>query len=374
MQPKLKILFANSIQMFAGGEIWMLNTIEALRQRGHEITLLCRPGTELARRAAANGIDLFLLKLRGDFDPVTIFHIYRWLRRNRPDVILTNMDKELRLCGTAAKFAGKPVVISRRGIDFPLKDRLHYRLTYNYLTDYVIANSESTKRSLLKNTPWLRADRIQVIYNGIQPKNYSEAATRDLRTELNLSSGAPIIGFVGQLNERKGFDALLPAFQQLVEKVPVAVLLLAGVGDLQPEIEAFARANGFQKNIRLLGFRNDIPDIMRTIDVLLLPSWWEGFGIVLIEAMAAGKPVITTNVSSMPEIVPHRETGLIIPPHDATACFHALLELVSQPELAREMGRRGRGEVYQRFSLAGMVDQYESLILKWVGKRQLEKK
>lgn len=373
MQPKLKILFANSIQMFAGGEIWMLNTIEALQQRGHEITLLCRPGTELARRAAANGIDLFLLKLRGDFDPATILHIYRWLHRRQPDLILTNMDKELRLCGTAAKFAGNPVVISRRGIDFPLKDRIHYRLTYNYLTDYVIANSESTKRSLLQNTPWLRADRIQVIYNGIRPEKYSETATRDLRAELDLPTGAPIIGFVGQLNERKGFDALLPAFRQLVEKIPAALLLLAGVGDLQPEIEAFARSNGLQKNIRLLGFRNDIPNIMRTIDLLVLPSWWEGFGIVLIEAMAAGKPVITTNVSSMPEIVTQRETGLIIPPHDGTGLFQSLLELVSQPELAREMGRRGREDVYRRFTLTGMVAQYEALFNQWVRKRQREK-
>jgi glycosyltransferase involved in cell wall biosynthesis len=368
MQPKLKILFANSIQMFAGGEIWMLNTIEALQQRGHAITLLCRPGTELARRAAEKGIDLFLLKLRGDFDPVTIFQIYRWLKQHRPDVILTNMDKELRLCGSAAKLAGKPVVISRRGIDYPLKDRIHYRLTYNYLTDRVVANSESTKRSLLKNTPWLGADRIQVIYNGIQPENYAEIATRDLRAELELLPGAPIVGFVGQLNERKGFDALLPAFQRLVEKVPAAVLLLAGVGDLQPEIEAFVRAHGLQKNIRLLGFRNDIPNLMRTIDLLVLPSWWEGFGIVLIEAMAAGKPTITTNISSMPEIVAHRETGLIIPPHDATACFQALLEMVTQPDWARELGRHGLEAVHRRFTLTRMVDQYEAFFAELVEK------
>lgn len=359
MHRKLKILFANSIQMFAGGEVWMLNTIQALRQRGHAINLLCRSGTELARRAAEQGIDLFLLKIRGDFDPLTIFQIYRWLKQNQPDLILTNMDKELRLCGSAAKMAGKPVVISRRGIDYPLKDRIHYRFTYNYLTDRVIANSESTKRSLLKNTPWLRSDRIKVIYNGIQPEKYTPSATKDLRKELEIPDDVPLVGFVGQLNERKGFDALLPAFKRLAETVPGVVLLLAGVGDLQSEIESFARAHGLTNQMRLLGFRNDIPNIMRTIDLLVLPSWWEGFGIVLIEAMAAGKPTITTNISSMPEIVTHRETGMIIPPHDADACYAALHELVSRPDWAQTLGRRGLETVYRKFTLTGMVDQYE---------------
>lgn len=365
MTPKLKILFANSIQMFAGGEIWMLSTMQELRNRGHEITLLCRPGTELARRAQNLNFKLFQLPIRGDFDPVTIFQIYRWLKKHETDIILTNMDKELRLCGMAAKFVKpRPVVISRRGIDYPLKNKIHYRFSYNVLADSIVANSESTKRSLLKNAPWLNPKRIQVIYNGIHPDKYLLENTQDIRNELNILPDSPLIGFVGQLDERKGIDNLLPAFKKVTQEIPAAVLLMVGTGVMQQRIETFIVQNRLERNIRLVGFRNDIQNIMRTIDLLVLPSWWEGFGIVIIEAMAAGKPVITTNVSSMPEIVIHEETGLVVPVKDEQQLFQAMLELVRNSEKASRMGKRGCEVVMEKFTISGMIDQYLALFNK----------
>lgn len=362
MTQKLKILFANSIQMFAGGEIWMLSTMQELRNRGHEITLLCRPDTELARRAQALNFHLFQLPIRGDFDPVTIFHISKFLKKNKIDIILTNMDKELRLCGMAAKLIKPhPAVISRRGIDYPLKNKIHYRFSYNVLADLIVANSESTKRSLLKNAPWLNPERIQVIYNGINPDKYQPENTRDLRNKLNIPPDAPLIGFVGQLDERKGLDNLLPAFKNVTQEIPEAVLLIVGTGVMQQWIETFIIQNCLERNIRLTGFRNDIQNIMRTIDVLVLPSWWEGFGIVIIEAMAAGKPVVTTNVSSMPEIVIHQDTGLVVPAKDEQQLFQAMLELVQNSEKASRMGKRGCAVVMEKFTISGMIEQYLTL-------------
>jgi glycosyltransferase involved in cell wall biosynthesis len=365
MTPKLKILFANSIQMFAGGEIWMLSTMQELRNRGHEITLLCRPNTELARRAQALNFNLFQLPIRGDFDPVTIFQIYKWLKNHETDIILTNMDKELRLCGMAAKFVKpRPVVISRRGIDYPLKNKIHYRFSYNTLADFIVANSKSTKQALLKNAPWLNPDRIQVIYNGVNPEKYQPENTGNLRSEFNIAPNAPLIGFVGQLDERKGLDNLFPAFKKITQAIPDAVLLIVGTGVLQQRIETFIVQNRLERNIRLAGFRNDIPNIMRTIDLLVLPSWWEGFGIVIIEAMAAGKPVITTNVSSMPEIVIHGQTGLVVPVKDDAELYQAMLELVQNLDKAGRMGAQGREVVLEKFTITGMIDQYLALFNK----------
>lgn len=361
VKPKLNILFANSIQMFAGGEVWMLTTIDELKRRGHQVTLLCRPNTKLAERARHQGIDLITLKMRGDFDPVTIFHIYRLLKNKRIDVILNNMEKELRLSGVAAKLARIQAVVSRRGIDYPLKNKLRYRFTYNFLTTRIVANSESTKRSLLSNAPWLNPNRIQVIYNGIDPDKYSENETTDLREEFNVPKDSPIIGFVGQLNERKGFDTLLPAFNLLLQNVPNAILLIAGKGDTLEQIKHFADENQIKNNIKLIGFRDDVPNIMRTIDLLVLPSWWEGFGIVLIEAMAASKPVITTNISSMPEIITHAETGLIVSAKNIEELYEAMHQLITDSAETKKMGQRAHKVVEMRFTLQRMVDQYENL-------------
>ena len=128
----MNILFVNTIQMFGGGEVWMLRTLAALRARGHHVMLCCRPGGELVFQAHKAGIATLEVNFRGDFDPLTIARIAFYLRKYRIDVILTNMDKELRLAGLAAKICGrKIVVVPRRGIDYPLKNTWRYRFSYN---------------------------------------------------------------------------------------------------------------------------------------------------------------------------------------------------------------------------------------------------
>ncbi|MBN1349822.1 glycosyltransferase family 4 protein [candidate division KSB1 bacterium] len=372
MNQNLNILFVNSILMFAGGEIWMLTTMKELERRGHRVWLMCNAGTELEKRAGKLGINVMPIRLRGDLDPWSIFRIYRFLVKSRIDLILTNMEKELRLCGVAAKMAGKIPVVSRRGIDYPLKNNWRYKFTYNVLATQIVANSESTRRSLLQNAPWLLADRIRVIYNGIDPEFYKLEKTTDLRAALGLPPHAPIIGFVGQLNERKGIHELLPAFSRCVRDFPTAQLLLAGDGDLREHIRQFAIQNELQGNIHIAGFRDDIPNIMRTIDMLVLPSRWEGFGIVLIEAMAAAKPVITTNISSMPEIVVHGETGLIVEARNAIELYEAMHQLIAQPETARQLGQNGRERILRYFTLSEMTDQYENLFNGLVETRTFE--
>lgn len=358
---KLNILFINSVQMYGGGEVWMVTALSELRRRGHRVTLVCRKEADMIPHAREQGIDVVPMRIRGDFDPVTIYQMAKLMRNRNIDIVLTNMDKELRISGIASRFGGKPIVFSRRGIDTPLKNKLHYRFTYNSLADVIVANSESTKNTLLSNAPWLDADRIHVIYNGIEPDWFQNHRTRDLRKSLNLPSDAPIIGFVGRLNVQKGIVYLLEAFKKVAAGHENAHLLMAGQGDLDATIRAFAKVNRLTERIHILGFRKDTPDIMRTIDMLALPSLWEGFGIVLIEAMAAGKPCVTTQISSMPEIVVHEKTGYVVPPKDAVQLADAISKLIQNPYLAKMMGENGKKVVDEKFTLNRMIDDYESL-------------
>jgi glycosyltransferase involved in cell wall biosynthesis len=138
------------------------------------------------------------------------------LRRKKIEIILTNMDKELRLSGIAARFTDVKAVICRKGIDSPLKNKLCYRFTYNRLATAVIANSEATKNTILRNVPWLYQNNVNVIYNGIDPGLFSYENTHDIRSELGISENSPLIGFVGRLNIQKGITYLLQAFEQVV--------------------------------------------------------------------------------------------------------------------------------------------------------------
>lgn len=369
MKPKLNWVFVNSIQMFAGGEIWMLTAMRGLRERGHRVSLICRPETELARRAIEENFPVFTMSFRGDFDPISILKTTRILRKIHPDGILTNMDKELRIAGLAAKLAGVPVVLPRRGSDYPLKNSLAYRFSYTKLAAAALANSESTKRTLLKNAPWLPGKRIRVIYNGIDPKPYLSPPKKNLREEFGISENDFVIGFVGQLDERKGIWDLLEGFRLFVREWKNTTLFLCGVGPLRGEIQEFARKNDLEAKIKLAGFRDDVPEIMKMVDVLALPSLWEGFGIVVIEAMAAAKPVIVSRASNLPEIVSEQE-GILVLPNAPLELAEAFRMLVSQPKLRQKLGRNGRKRVLNFFTQDPMIDALESYFYELLSERQ----
>ena len=357
----MRILFVNSIRMFGGGEIWMLRTLGALQKLGHQVWLCCHPDTELERRATLENIAVKPVRFRTDFDPGNIATLASFMKRNRIEVVLTNMDKELRTAGVAAKLAGVLVVIPRRGIDYPLKDRWRYRFAYNVLATRILANSQATKQALLRNAPWLDAGRIEVIYNGIDVEVFEQPATTDLRKAWNIPAESIILGFVGQLDERKGISVLLKAFEGVIEKVPSARLVLVGRGQLETEVREAIRAHSWQECVVPAGFIADTRAIMQALDVLVLPSFWEGFGLVLIEAMAAGKPVITTNVSSMPEIVEDGHTGFLIPPGDANMLAARALELLGNADLRRSMGEAGRCRVIKQFTMEKMIQELQDL-------------
>ncbi|HPG38463.1 MAG TPA: glycosyltransferase family 4 protein [bacterium] len=357
----MHILFINSIQMFAGGEVWMLRTLDGLRKRGHRVYLICRPGTELEQRARRQGFAVTTITMKNDYDLLAIYRTWKFIRKHRIQVMLTNMDRELRFGSIAARLAGHCAVIPRRGIDYPLKNRLQYRLSWQILADRAIANSAATRQALLRNAPWLDPDKIHVIYNGIDPAPFMAPADRELRSEWTTDPAAKIIGFAGQLDERKGIHDLLPAFKQVAEKWPNVHLVLAGEGPLRQYIVDYCHENGLVERVHLPGFLSPITDFMKAIDYLVLPSLWEGFGIVLIEAMATGKPVITTNVSSMPEIVQHNKTGLVVPVQNAAALANAFTALLLNPRQAAQWGENGRQRVLKMFTIDRMLDKLEAL-------------
>ena len=366
----MRILFINSIQMFAGGEVWMLNTLRALQQRGHHVWLCCRPGVEVGDRASEMGIRVKLIPFGSDFGLFNILRLWFFMRRHRIDVVLTNMDKELRIGGVAARLANVPAIIPRRGIDYPLKDLWRYRFAYNILATNIIANSQATKRTLLRRAPWLNPDRVEVIYNGIDPSQFTTPTGRDLRREWGIDDGTPLLGFVGQLDERKGIGVLLTAFRGIMQAIPTARMVMVGRGPLEEMIESEIKMYDWQDSIILTGFEDDIASVMQAIDVLLLPSYWEGFGIVLIEAMAAGKPAISTLTSSMPEIVADGETGFLIEPGDAEELARRAVELLKDGRLRNRFGAAAQQRVKDMFTLDSMISRLENFFAEQIARRR----
>ncbi len=359
----MRILFISSIQMWGGAEVWLMDVMHGLKARGHDVALVCRPGTILEKNALARRFDVVPMAMRSDFDPVVVGKMMRLLLQRKIDVISTNMDKELRFGGLAARLVRRVAVVPSREVDYPLKNKLRYRFTYNVLADLVIANSVATKRSLLREAPWLKPDRVAVIYKGIDPAPYLDRPEEGeaLRRELGIPGDAPLVGFVGQIIERKGIHDIAAAMPMVHARQPDARFLFVGEGKLEEFLEKRVAEDGIADRVVRTGFRDDIPAVMKAIDVLILPSKVEGFGYVLAEAMAAGKPVVATNVSSIPEIVQHDETGILVDPADPPRLAEAIVRLLQDRELATAMGERGRDVMLGKFTLERMISQIESV-------------
>jgi glycosyltransferase involved in cell wall biosynthesis len=307
--------------------------------------------------------------MRWDIDPVVTAKLYRLVTRERAHVVCTNRDRETRLAGIATKLAGVPLV-KRRGSDYPFPNKFRFEITYRYFVERIIANSEATLSTLIKGNPWLPQNKLVMIYNGIDPDRYiRDGSGLKLRDELGIGDIAPVISIVGLLNERKGHRFLFKSLKEISDDFPETRLLVVGEGKMEEELKELAHNLGISDRVIFLGFRDDVPAIIEGSDVLVLPSLCEGFGYVLVEAMASGKPVVATDVSSIPEIVDDGETGVLVPPGDHRRLAEALRKVLGNRELAARMGFLGRKRIKERFSITVMLDKLEPLFLEVAGRK-----
>jgi len=353
----------------------MLDTASGLRARGHDARLVARPGSVLATRAPARGIPLTEVEMRGDVDPIAVATLTTLIRRFQPHVVVPNLDREIRLAAAAIRAARalrprpvKPRLVPRRGSEFPLKNKRHYRIVYTADVDRVIVNSEATKRTMVRDAPWFPEGKAVVVYNGIDVDPYEALASRrrDVRAKLRALIGAPadapVVSLVGELNERKQQRALIEAAPHVLERFPGARFLFVGDGDDRVELEKSIHERQLDASILIQGFRFDVPEIIAGSDALLLPSRVEGFGYVLVEAMAASVPCIASNVSSIPEIVEDGVTGILHPVGDIGAIAHAINFVLAHPDAAHEMGQAGQRVAREKFNLPRMLDRVEKVL------------
>jgi glycosyltransferase involved in cell wall biosynthesis len=291
------------------------------------------------------------------------------LKKEQPEIIHGFLFHAYVLGAFAARIARIPVVIaSRRSLGHFKAGRPHYlpveRLA-NRMTDLIVANSEAVKQDVICREK-VEPSKVTVIYNGIDPSLYDIPADPGLRASLQIPERARVIGAVANLIYYKGHDFFLQASQEIKRKYPEVKILLIGEGPLRPGLENLTRRLGLEEDVLFLGSRQDIPQLLALMDVAVLPSLEEGFPNAVLEAMAAAKPVVATRVGGVPEAVVHGETGLLVPPRDPEALADAILELLGDPQRAREMGRTGRARVVKEFGLDRMIREmarlYEDLI------------
>ncbi len=259
-----------------------------------------------------------------------------------------------RIAGVPANLSSLRVMEMEKGFQYPVDG-----LTSGLVTRYVavcdaVAGHYREKLHLVP-------EKISTIPNGIDTGAFVRGERGEARQELGIERDAEVLGFMGRLHGQKGVDVLLGAFREVLAGRPGALLVIAGDGPERSRLEREARETGVAERVVFLGECNDTPLFMSALDAFVLPSRWEGMPNVVLEAMAAGIPVIGTFAGGVPEMVAPEETGLLVAPGDAGALSQAMTRLLSDAGRARAMGEAGRARASELFSMETMVDRYTRL-------------
>jgi len=213
-----------------------------------------------------------------------------------------------------------------------------------------LAVSEAAAQ-LLRRAFRIPAWKVQVVHNGIPLAAFDRPPNSALRATLSLATQRPIVLTTARLGREKGHEYLLKA----AALVPEAMFVFVGEGPERASLEAQARELAIGNRIVFLGYREDIPDLLASCDLFILPSLCEGLPLSILEAMAASKPVIASAVGGNKEVIVHGETGLLVPPADPVALTGAILAILSDPALARRLATAGKARVQREFAAGTMV-------------------
>ena len=210
--------------------------------------------------------------------------------------------------------------------------------------------------------PFVNRSRVVLIRNAIPTEDFPRPDERlPGREELDLSAEATVLGFAGRIDKVKRIDLLLRAFREVLAHLPRARLVIAGEGTLKAEMQTLAGTLGISHAVRWPGFHRNVPRLLAAIDVYVQSSVNEGLSLSILEAMAAGKPVVATSVGGASEVIADGETGILVPPGSAAAMAAAVLGLLHDAERRAAISTAARAHVASEFGLGRMVDQYGAL-------------
>jgi glycosyltransferase involved in cell wall biosynthesis len=299
--------------------------------------------------------------LRGPADPVCLATIVWLLRRHRIDVVHSHAFFAAVYGGIAAWLLGKSHVITMHGSRYYAgRRRRVLALRWSARRSRALVGVSSATAAELTSGLGLPPASVRVVYNGV-PRQSGDRER--VRRELSLRADELLIVAIGSLFPVKGHAVLLQALLQLSDGPPLPPwrAAIAGVGGEDASLRAFIEGNGLGDRVTLLGFRDDVPDVLAAADVYAMPSLYEGSPLALMEAMFAGKPIVASDVGGIPELVTDDGEALLAAPGDATQLAQALRSLLTDSARRERLGRAAHRRAESRFTLDRMVDEYEEL-------------
>jgi glycosyltransferase involved in cell wall biosynthesis len=310
------------------------------------------------------GIKVILLpQKKNNVDYFAFLKVAQFLKKEKIDVIHTHNTQPFIDGALGGILAGvKTIVHTDHARDFP--DKLRYMFAEWFLSHFVqriVAVSEHTARNLTKYEK-ISPKKITVVPNGIDGSAFSIITDKKKkRKELGILNDGPIIGIGVRLCEQKGIPYLLRAMPDIIKEFPECTLVIAGRGPLEEALIKDVESMGIQSNVRFIGMRLDIPELLKLFDVYVLPSLWEGLPMVLLEAMAAGCPIVATDVGGVSTIIKTGQTGMLVRPRNSADISRDVIRLLLDKELTCTIIKNSLTLFNRQFEAHAMTRRYEAL-------------
>lgn len=356
------ICFFNTNPVWGGAEKWHHTVARWFRDQGHAVLVVTNKESDLFHRVIRDAIPVSPLRITNlsFVNPVTVFAIAQMLQRHQIETLILNLPADAKVAGLAAKLAGVPQIIYRRGTALPVKNTALNRCIFKHLLTDVVANSQEIARTILQENSYLfPKDRLHVIYNGLDLDAFDQADSQPLYQRQGQKI---VLGNAGRLVEQKGQRYLIDVAKALKTHGIEFVLYIAGTGVLESTLRRAVREQGLEKEVVLVGFVENMKGFLESLDIFLFPSLHEGSSNTLLEAMAAAKPVVAFDVSSIPEMVVSGETGLLVESGNVPAFTHAVLALVQDCAQRERLGQNGRTRLEKKFTQARMLEKIAHLV------------
>lgn len=383
--PLAKIKILHVVRPAAGGmKNHLLDLVRLTDQTRFDVTVVCPPDTSLFNDLAALGIKTIPISLVGELSPTkdyaVIKSLVKYLHTSGTTILHAHSSKGALVGRLAAALARTPVIVftAHNSIfyeQWPGWKKKLFATVERFLarfTDRIITVSDALKQELIEREG-LSSKQLTTIYNGIAVDKFAiKVDTIAVRRSMAIPELGPVIGTIARLAPQKGVSYFLKAASLLKEYQ--VNFMVVGDGPLREELEQEASELGLQNRVTFVGRRENIPEILATLDIFVLPSVTEGLPLTILEAMAAGKPVVATRVGGVPEAILEGKTGLVVPPRDPEALAVALAGLLGERERLIKMGNCGRKHVTERFAIQTMVDKTMELYHQLLTDKELRMK
>lgn len=327
----------------------------------HVLALWSMGGVDgpFAQHLREAGVPVHMLRVGSKVDLTRVPPLVQLLRELRPGILHAHLFHANLVARLVAPLVGHPKVIATHHV--VERRKLGPRLVLDRLTarldDRTVAVSDAVARFARAECG---ANGVLVVPNGLDLAPF--------RVLNGVAESAKVVGALGRLDPQKGHDTLIRAWPRVLEKHPDASLVIAGEGLLRQDLERLVARLGLERSVALQGHRSDVPRFLASLAVFSMPSRWEGFGLALVEALAAGKPCVASDVDSLPEVLGC--AGVLVPKDDPDALASAIVGLLDDPARRAELSLRARARA-ERFSIEKMVEAYEKLYeeVAWPGSR-----